>query len=75
MITTKYLITAIQFSVSALKLHHAGIKPDLVGVHSLRSGGGVSLKLHGASNTTIMKMVWWSNLMFLMYIHNQIGNI
>ena len=41
------LITAIRFSDSALKLHHAGINPDLVGVHSLGAGGGMSLKFHG----------------------------
>ena len=38
-VTPTDLIIAIQFSVSAHKLHHAGINPDLVGVHSLRAGG------------------------------------
>ena len=32
------------------------------------------LKLHGASDTTIMKMGRRAILTFLMYIHNQIGN-
>ena len=75
MVTPTYLINTIQFSVSALKLHHAGITPDLVGVRYLRAGGCMSLKLQGASKTTIMKMVRWSSLTFLIYIHNQIGNI
>ena len=44
-------------------------------LNPLRSGGGMSLNLPGASNTTIMKMSRWSILIFLMYIHNQIGNI
>ena len=35
----------------------------------------MSLKLHKESNTTIMKMAQWSSLTFIMYIHNQIGNI
>ena len=35
----------------------------------------MSLKLHGASDTTIVKMGWWSSLTLLMYIHNKIGNI
>ena len=69
------LITAIRFYVSTLKLHHAIINPYLVGVHSLRAGGGISLKLHGESDTTIMKMGRWSNLTFLMYYNDQIGNI
>ena len=38
-VTPKNLITAILFSVSDIKLHHTGINPDLVGVHSLRAGG------------------------------------
>ena len=74
-VTPTYFKTAIQLSVSALKLHHAGINPDLVGVHYLRAGESMSLKLHGASDTTIMKIGRWSSLTFLMYIHNQIGNI
>ena len=35
----------------------------------------MSLKLHGASDTTIMKLGRWSILTFIMYIHNQIGYI
>ena len=38
-VTPTYLITAIRFFVSTLKLHHSGINPYLVGVHSLREGG------------------------------------
>ena len=41
----------------------------------LRSGGWGSLKLHRASNTTIMKMGRWYSLTFLMYINNRIGHI
>ena len=69
------IIIAIRFSVSAFKLHHAGINPDLVGVNSLRARVDMSLKLHGESDTTIMKMGRWSSLTFLVYIHNQIGLI
>ena len=59
----------------AIKLHHAGIKTNLVGIHYLRSGGSMYLKLHRASNITITKMGRWSSLTFLMYIHNQIRHI
>ena len=41
----------------------------------IRTGGGVSLNLHGSNDTTIMKMGRWFSLKFLMYIHNQIGDI
>jgi hypothetical protein len=35
----------------------------------------MALKLHGASDTTIMKQGRWSSLTFLMYIHEQIGHL
>ena len=69
------IITEIRFSVYALNIHHADINPDLVRVHFLRAGGGMSMNLQRASDTTIMKMGWWSSITFLMYVHNQIGNI
>ena len=74
-VTLTDIITAILLSVSALKLRHAGIDPDLVYVHSLRSGRGMYLKLHGTSNTTIINMGRWYSLTFLMCIDNQIGHI
>ena len=74
-VTPTDIITVIQFSVSDLKLRHSGINPYLVGVHSLKAGGGMYLKLHGASDTTIMKMGRWSSLTFIMYIHDKIGHI
>ena len=74
-VTPTDLITEIRLSISTLKLHHAGINPDLVGIFYLQAGRGISLKLHGESNTTIIKMVRWPSPTFLMYIHNQIGHI
>ena len=74
-VTPTDLIKAIRASVRALKLHEAGIDPDIVGVHSLRAGGAMALKLHGESDTTIMKHGRWSGLTFLQYIHNQIGHL
>ena len=74
-VTPADLIQAIRASVRALKLHKAGIDPDIVGVHSLRAGGAMALKLHGESDTTIMKHGRWSGLTFLQYIHNQIGHL
>ena len=74
-VTPNDLITSIRLSIILLGLDKAGINPDLVGVHSLRAGGAMALKLHGESDTTIMKMGRWSSLTFLMYIHNQIGHL
>ena len=40
------IINAVRQAVRTLKLHEAGIDPDLVGVHSLRAGGAMALQLH-----------------------------
>ena len=69
------IITMTRKAVKSLNLHQQGIDPDLVGAHSLRAGGAMALKMHGHSDTTIMKMGRWSSLTFLMYIHTQIAHI
>ena len=35
----------------------------------------MAMKLHGESDTTIMKMGRWTSLTFLQYIHNQIVHL
>ena len=50
--------------IKKLKLEKQAIEPDLVGANSLRTGGAMDLKLHGYSNTTIMKMGRWTSLTF-----------
>eukprot|EP00957_Ditylum_brightwellii_P032217 2442305-Ditylum_brightwellii.AAC.1 len=69
------MIGIIRNAVKTLGLHKNGIDPDLIGVHSLRAGGAMALKLSGKSDTTIMKHGRWSSLTLLMYIHNQIGHL
>ena len=69
------IITMVRESAKDLKLQEVAIDPDLLGSHSLRAGGAMSLKLHGFDDTTIMKMGRWSGLTFLQYIHNQIAHI
>jgi hypothetical protein len=41
--------------------------------HSLRAGEAMALKLSGASDSTIMRVRWWTSLTYLTYIHTQIG--
>ena len=65
----------IRSAVATLNLDATGINPDLVGVHSLRAGGAMALKLQGEQDTTIMKMGRWTSLTFLQYIHNQIAHL
>ena len=52
-----------------------GIIPNDMGTHSLRAGGKLSLKLNGISHTTIKKDGRWRSMVFLQYIHNQIGDL
>ena len=74
-IDAKYLLVQLRKTVKILNLASMGIDPDLVGVHSLRAGGAMALKLHGVDDSTIMKIGRWTSMTFLMYIHNQIAHI
>ena len=65
----------VRTSTKHLKLHQKGIYPDLVGYHSLWSGGSMALKLHGYDDTTIKTIFWWTSSTFLQYIQNQIAHI
>ena len=69
------MMTGIRSAVSSLNLHTQGLDVDLIGVHSLRAGGAMALKLQGEQDTTIMKMGRWTSLTFLQYIHNQIAHL
>lgn len=75
LITSKDMLIIVRTAVRTLKLHERGIDADLVGVHSLRAGGAMALKLQGADDTTIMKLGRWTSLTFLQYIHNQIAHL
>ena len=74
-INSQFLIKHIRKTITELDLSKNGIDPDLVGVHSLRAGGAMAMKLHGFSDTEIMKHGRWQSLTFLMYIHNQIAHL
>ena len=74
-ITSQDVINMVQASAKSLQLDRQAIDPDLIGAHSLQAGGAMALKLHGQSDTTIMKMGRWTSLTFLQYIHNQIAHL
>ena len=74
-ITSTDMRKELRATVTDLKLHLQGIDADLVGVHSLRAGGAMAMKLHGLDDTTIMKQGRWTSLTFLMYIHSQIAHL
>eukprot|EP00957_Ditylum_brightwellii_P066101 5014007-Ditylum_brightwellii.AAC.1 len=54
-VSPENMIGSLGTAVKSLKLEEKGIDPDLIGMHSLRAGGAMALKLHGKSNTIIMK--------------------
>ena len=74
-ITSKQMLTAVRSSVKDLSLHENGIDADMVGVHSLRAGGAMALKLQGVADTIIQKQGRWTSMTFLQYIHNQIAHL
>ena len=74
-ITASQMRHGVRESVKTLKLDKNGIDPDLVGVHSLRAGGAMALKLQGVSDTIIQKQGRWTSMTFLQYIHNQIAHL
>ena len=74
-ISPQQMITSVRAAVHKLNLKEHGIDPDLVGVHSLRAGGAMALRLHGLDDTVIMKLGRWTSLTFLQYIHNQIAHL
>lgn len=74
-IDSKTIVTTVRDIAKKLSLHKQGINPDLIGLHLLRAGGAMTLKLHGYKDTIIKKMGRWTSLTFLQYIHNQIAHL
>lgn len=74
-ITADDIRKLVKNTVTKINLKDKGIVADLVGSHSLRSGGAMVLKLHGFDDITIKKMGRWSSLTFTMYIHTQIAHL
>jgi hypothetical protein len=74
-ISSQDIIILLRAAAKTLQLEKQAIDPDLIGAHSLRSGGAMALKLHGYDDTTIRKMGRWTSDTFLQYIHNQIAHL
>ena len=74
-ISSQDIIILLRAAAKTLQLQKQAIDPDLIGAHSLRSGGAMALKLHGYDDTTIRKMGRWTSDTFLQYIHNQIAHL
>ena len=74
-VTGSDMVAATRQATQRLRLHDNGFDPDLVGSHSLRSGGAMALKLLGYRDSTIRKLGRWSSDTWSMYIHTQIDQI
>jgi hypothetical protein len=74
-ISSKDMIVLLRAAAKTLQLQKQAIDPDLIGAHSLCSGGAMALKLHDYDDTTIRKMGRWTSDTFLQYIHNQIAHL
>jgi len=73
LVTQAQMLRRIRFIVQQLHLHKQGIDPDIIGNHSLRSGGAMALKLAGFSDSEIQKFGRWKSATWMMYMHNQIA--
>ena len=60
-----HIVTTVRKTATRLQINKQGIYPDLIGAHSLREGGAMSIKLHGYDDTKIMKIGRWTSLTFL----------
>lgn len=74
-VTQRQMLRRVRRAVRKLKLEVQGIDVDIIGNHSLRSGGAMALKLAGFSDTEIMKFGRWKSTTWTMYIHNQIAHL
>jgi hypothetical protein len=64
---------AVQWGATYNCFMAKGYTLDRVSSHSLQAGGAMAMKLSGATDSTIMRIGWWTSLSYLTYIHLQIG--
>jgi hypothetical protein len=64
---------AVQWGATSDSLISRGYNLDRISLYSLRTGGAMAMKLSGASDSIIMQVGRWPSLLYLTYIHSQIG--
>jgi hypothetical protein len=67
--------TAIRIGAVGDNLASCGYTLNLIGSHSLRSGGAIHLKLAGYDDDMVKKLGRWSSNTYLRYIQSQIGQL
>ncbi len=68
-VTDRNIGVAVQWGATYDGLLLKGYTLNRILLHSLRAGGAMALKLAGASDSTIMRVGWWTSLTYLTYIH------
>jgi len=71
-VTNEDIINAVCTAIVPSGAANAGYDPDLVGSHSLRSGGAMALFQQGIEAASIMKYGRWTSTSFLTYLHEQV---
>jgi len=66
------ILQAVKHAIPALKLEDNGYDADLVGTHSLRSGGATALFINKHDVLTIQRAGRWTGSTFMEYIHGQL---
>jgi hypothetical protein len=66
---------AVRWGAMSNRLLTPGYTLQRISSHSLRASGAMAMKLSGASDSTIMRVGRWTSLMYLTYIHSQIGSL
>ncbi len=66
---------AVCWGAMSDRLLTQGYTLQRISSHSLRAGGAMAMKLSRASDSTIMQVGRWMSLMYLTYIHSQIGSL
>jgi hypothetical protein len=64
---------AVQWGATSDSLLTRGYTINRISLHSLCAGGAMAMKLSDTSDSTIMRVGRWTSLMYLTYIHSQIG--
>jgi len=74
-VTNSDIVKAVRTALNPTGAHERGYEPNLVGSHSLRSGGTMALFNQGVAATTIMKIGRWTSTTFMTYIHEQVDTV
>ena len=74
-VTSGDILKAVITAAKHLKLQERVIDTEMIGVHSLRSGGSMALKIMGYKDSTIRKFGHWTSDTCQIYIHSQIAKL